>query len=124
MDDFTRWEEYAPQAYETIREANDIVEIASNTGLPEYRIRRIKNHLFFREHQLDDIVRRFDADPDIADAWERLRRGEYIAEDLALLKHEYFESRFESIFRTDYRTAHEATIRSGRIWNPPSPPLA
>ncbi|MBD1926934.1 hypothetical protein H6F74_11835 [Trichocoleus sp. FACHB-90] len=123
MDDFTRWEEYAPQAYEAIRQADDVGEIARNTGVPEYRIRRIKNHLFYREHQLDDRARRFDPDPDIADAWERLCRGEYTAEDLALLEHEYFESRFEGIFRTDYRTAHEATVRSGRIWNPPLPPL-
>lgn len=122
MDDFTRWEQYAPEAYDAIRQATDDVgQISRNTGLPEYRIQRIKNHLFYREHQLYERVSRFDPDPDIADAWDRLRQGEHNAEDLRLLEHEYFESRFEGIFHTDYRTAHEATIRSGRTWNPLPP---
>ncbi|MBI1927309.1 hypothetical protein HYR99_24095 [Candidatus Poribacteria bacterium] len=121
-DDLTRWERYAPEAYEAIRNADDVVDIARNTGLPEARIRRIKEHLFSREHILLDGLRRFDPDPDIADAWFRLQRGEQLNQDLDLLKHEYFESRFEGIFHTDYFTAHHATIRSGRIWHPPSPP--
>ncbi len=78
--------------------------------------------MFYREHQLDDGVRHFDPDPDIADAWGRLRRGEHIDEDLRLLEHEYFESRFEGIFRTNYRTAHDAANRSGRTWAPPPQP--
>lgn len=118
LDDHTRWEKYAPEAYEYIRQADDIAEISRNTGIPEYRVRRIKSHLFEWEHQLDDRFGRFDADPDIADAWERLRRGDYTHEDLRLLDHEYFESKFERIFKTDYRTAHDATLRSGRTWNP------
>lgn len=122
MDEFTRWERYAPEAYDAIRRTDDIADIARNTGLPQSRLQRIKDHLFYKEHQLDDGVRRFDPDPDIADAWERLQRGEHTAEDLRLLEHEYFESRFEGIFRTDYRTAHDATICSGRTWNPPPPP--
>ena len=115
--DLTRWENYAPDAYEAIRlSEDDISEIARGTDWSEYRIQRIKNHLFYREHQLDDRVSRFDPDPDIADAWARLRRGEHNEEDLRLLDHEYFESRFEGIFHTDARTAHEATLRSGRKW--------
>ncbi|MBD2128779.1 hypothetical protein NDI39_14680 [Microcoleus sp. ZQ-A2] len=115
--DFTRWEIYAPNAYEAIRlSEDDIREIARSTAWPEYRIQRIKNHLFYDEHQLYDGVRRFDPDPDIADAWARLQRGEHSEEDLRLLEHEYFESRYEGIFRTDYFTAHEATLDSGRKW--------
>jgi hypothetical protein len=122
MDDFARWEEYAPNAYDAIRGANDVADIARHAGWSEARIDRIKNHLFIQEHRLEARIGRFDPDPDIADAWERLRRGEHNEEDLRLLEHEYFESRFEGIFRTDARTAHEATIRSGRTWNPPPPP--
>ena len=32
--------------------------------------------------------------------------------------HEYFESKFESFYKTDYRTAHNKTEESGRIWDP------
>ncbi|MEI4803434.1 hypothetical protein WAZ07_19615 [Bacillus sp. FJAT-51639] len=31
--------------------------------------------------------------------------------------HEIFESKFEGIFQTNYRTAHDKTIESGRPWN-------
>ncbi|MDB9439805.1 hypothetical protein PN497_00165 [Sphaerospermopsis kisseleviana CS-549] len=48
----------------------------------------------------------------------RLQTGDYNNEDIKLLEHEYFESRFEGIFKTDYRTAHNATLKSGRTWTP------
>ncbi|WP_259445450.1 hypothetical protein [Paenibacillus lautus] len=32
---------------------------------------------------------------------------------------ELFESKFEGIFKTDYRTAHDRTVDSGRPWYPP-----
>ena len=35
-----------------------------------------------------------------------------------ILNHEYFESKFESFYKTDYRTAHNKTEESGRIWDP------
>ncbi|RCJ34722.1 hypothetical protein A6770_16790 [Nostoc minutum NIES-26] len=121
MDYLQRWEEYAPEAYDAIRcNADDVLEIAQNTGWAEFRIKRIKDHLFYRQHQLDDRLGRFDPDPDIADAWIRLQQGNFNHEDLRLLEHEYFESRFEGIFHTDYRTAHEATEGSGRVWSPPT----
>ena len=37
-------------------------------------------------------VKRFDADPEIADAWYRLTNGTYNQNDIDLLNHEYFES--------------------------------
>jgi hypothetical protein len=120
MNYLQRWEQYAPEAYDSIRRnAFDVAEIARNTGWLEFRIKRIKDHLFYRQHQLDYGFARFDPDPDIADAWMRLEQGNFNTEDLRLLEHEYFESRFEGIFYTNYRTAHEATERSGRLWSPP-----
>ncbi|MEA5617518.1 hypothetical protein VB711_06655 [Cronbergia sp. UHCC 0137] len=89
-----------------------------NTGWRESRVRRIKDHLFYCTHLLNDRVDRFDPDPDIADTWNRLKQGNFNIEDLRLLEHEYFESRFEGIFHTDYSTAHNATLRSGRVWSP------
>jgi hypothetical protein len=86
--------------------------------LPQVRvswIARIKAPLFDWAHRLDDGVRRFDADPLIVNAWQRLQEGAQTSKDRQLLEHELFEARFEGIFQTDYRTAHEATNRSGRL---------
>lgn len=106
-------------AYENIRiDTTDISKIAQNTGMPEWKISRIKDHVFSNEHILDAGVKRFDADPEIADAWYRLTNGTYNQNDIDLLNHEYFESKFESFYKTDYRTAHNKTEESGRIWDP------
>ncbi len=105
--------------YENIRiDTTDISKIAQNTGMPEWKISRIKKHVFSNEHILDSGVKRFDADPEIADAWYRLKNGTYNLNDINLLNHEYFESKFESSYKTDYRTAHGKTEESGRIWDP------
>ena len=110
------WEK-AEGVYNAIRtDATDIASIAKNTGWSEKDIARVKDHLFIKEHRLDEGVRRFDADPDIVNAWDRMKRGDHVASDIDLLRHELFESRFEATFRTDYRTAHDATLRAGRTW--------
>lgn len=49
-----------------------VASIAKNTGMKESRVQRIKDHLFYNEHIKDHGVGRFDADYDIAQAWERL----------------------------------------------------
>ena len=51
--------------------------IAQNTGMPEWKISRIKEHVFSNEHILDSGVKRFDADPEIADASDEIRRMLY-----------------------------------------------
>ena len=105
--------------YENIRiNTTDISKIAQNTGMPEWKISRIKEHVFSNEHILDSGVKRFDADPEIADAWYRLTNGTFNQNDIDLLNHEYFESKFESFYKTDYRTAHSKTEESGKIWDP------
>ncbi|MDE1485661.1 RHS repeat-associated core domain-containing protein [Xenorhabdus bovienii] len=117
-DSLAGWEK-APKFYDKIRaDPTDIPTIATNTGWKESHIARIKDHVFFKEHQLRDGIGRFDADPGIVNSWERLKRGDHVKSDSDLLRHEYFESRFEGIFRTDYDTAHKAAVRSGRDWNP------
>jgi hypothetical protein len=106
----------AAHAYEVIRQTpGDVVAIARHAGIREAWIARIKEHLFYRTHRLDDGVRRFDADPLIVNAWQRLQEGTHTPRDVKLLEHELFEAKFEGIFQTDYRVAHEATNRSGRL---------
>ena len=110
------WEK-AESMYDLIRfDPNDISLIAKNTGWKESIITRVKNHLFFKDHMLDRGLSRFDADPAIVNAWDRLKTGDYTASDINLLRHEQFESRFEGIFGTDYRVAHDAAERSDRVW--------
>ena len=98
--------------------SDDVVQISHQTGIPEWKIQKIKEHVFYNDHILDDRIGRFDADIEIADAWERLRKGNYNQNDLDLLNHEYYEHRFEKFFDTDYANAHAKTIESGRVWDP------
>ena len=45
--------------YENIRiDTTDISKIAQNTGMPEWKISRIKDHVFSNEHILDAGVKR------------------------------------------------------------------
>jgi hypothetical protein len=96
----------------------DVALISKSTGMPEFQIQRIKQHVFFDTHKLSYGIDRFAPDIEIADAWTRLQRGNFVKEDLQLLQHEYFEARFKGIFKTDYMTAHNAANDSLRTWNP------
>ena len=119
VNEYIKKLEKVDERYEKIRNNNnDVFIISENTGISESKIQRIKDHLFIKEHIKDEGIGRFDSDVEIADAWDRLISGNYNSNDLDLLNHEYYESRFESIFKTDYRTAHDSTITSGRIWDP------
>lgn len=112
--DVEAWDE-AEKQYDVIRASqSDVDRIAEFSPYSHKEVTVIKNHLFINDHVLDDRVGRFDADPLIANAWVRLDQGSYGPKDLQLLEHELFEARFESLFDTDYRTAHDAANRSGR----------
>jgi uncharacterized protein (UPF0248 family) len=104
----------AEKVYETIRKSQvDADLIAQNTGIPTHRIQKIKDHIFNNKHELAYGTEKFAADPLVAEAWKRMELGSHTHKDIALLKHELFESKFEGIFNTDYRTAHNAANRAG-----------
>ena len=103
----------ADEAYDLIRSSDDISTIAESTGMKDFQIKRIKDHLFHNKHQLDDGVRLFDSDPDIVNAWNRIQNGSHTPKDIQLLKHELFEEKFEGIFKTNYRQAHDAANKAG-----------
>ncbi|MDP4097351.1 WXG100 family type VII secretion target [Paenibacillus sp. P96] len=120
VDEYLRRLDKADEMYESFRKSNfDVQFISENTGMEEHRIRKIKEHVFFKEHIKEHGVGRFEADYEIAQAWDRLQKGTYKQNDIDLLNHELFESKFEGIFKTDYRTAHDRTVDSGRPWYPP-----
>ena len=112
-----RRDDEAESYYDTMRSTNDDVRaIAKNVGWTEYSIVRIKQHVFLNKHILDDGIRRFDADYNMAVAWQRLINGDYLDRDIMLLKHEYLESVVEKKYNLAYREAHDrATLKHD--WN-------
>ncbi len=101
----------AEAAYDKIRAADDVATIAENSGLRQGMVQRAKDHLFNDLQPLDNgRVDRFDPDPDIAQAWQRLQEGTHSQDDIGLIYHEYAESRYMNIFGTDYSTAHNAVV--------------
>ena len=102
--------------YTEIRNSvHDVQGIAKNLNMPEFQVRRIKEHIFYNTHKLDHgmEIRRFDPDFEIATAWKRMEAGIHTESDLLIIKHEHFESRFEGIFKTDYKAAHNAAKHAG-----------
>lgn len=111
--------QWADMKYQAIRSCtNDIKTIAKNTGFSEEKITKVKDHLFHKEHILEKGKMRFEPDHEIAAAWDRLYRGDFIKNDIQLLEHEYFESEFEALHKTDYDTAHTAAQHpiKGKPW--------
>ncbi|WP_243506627.1 LXG domain-containing protein [Cytobacillus oceanisediminis] len=119
IDEYLKQLDKAEEMYESFRKSKtDVQSIAKNTGMTEQRVQRIKEHLFIKEHIKEHGIGRFDPDYQIAQAWDRLQKDTYNKNDIDLLNHELFESKFEGIFKTDYRTAHDKTVESGRPWHP------
>lgn len=97
----------AESYYDTIRKrSDDIAKIAKNTGFSEKDIQKIKEHVFLNSHILRDGTGRFDADYDMAIAWQRLINGSFEDRDLVLLNHELLESIVEKEYNLTYREAH------------------
>ncbi|MEC0236365.1 WXG100 family type VII secretion target [Paenibacillus kribbensis] len=117
IDEYFRREAEADEMYDQIRTSDsDVKAIAENSGMKESRVQRIKEHVFINEHRKSSGYGRFHSDYEIAQAWDRLQKGLQTEKDIELLNHELFESRFEGIFKTNYETAHNAAVRSGRPW--------
>ena len=112
-----RRDDEAESYYKFTRTTNDdISSIAKNVGWTEHSVARIKQHVFSDKHILDDGTRRFDADYNMAVAWQRLINGDYLDRDILLLKHEYLESIIEKKYNLTYREAHDrATLKHD--WN-------
>ena len=107
--------EHAIRYYGLVRSMKtDCKRIAANTGFREEDIQRIKNHVFYEEHELDDGLRRFDADYEMSQSWQRLIDGREIENrDIILLQHEFIES----IFMGNGLNYDEAHDKAQNIYN-------
>lgn len=107
--------EHAIRYYGLVRSMKtDCKRIAANTGFREGDIQRIKNHVFYEEHELDDGLRRFDADYEMSQSWQRLIDGREIENrDIILLQHEFIES----IFMGNGLNYDEAHDKAQNIYN-------
>lgn len=97
----------AEQYYDSIRNRiDDIEKISYNTHISYTDVEIVKRHVFLENHILDNNVAVFDADYDMAVAWQRLINGIYEDRDIVLLKHELLESQVEKEYNLNYRDAH------------------
>ena len=100
--------EHAIRYYGLVRSMKtDCTRIAKNTGFRVQDIERIKNHVFYEKHELEDGFTTFDPDYEMGQSWQRLIEGSNIEKrDIVLLNHEFLES----IYMADglkYDEAHE-----------------
>lgn len=106
--DWLKRDDKAEEYYNSIRKSNsDIDRIAQNTGFSKEDIMAIKEHVFFNSHIFDNEIGKFDADYDMAVAWQRLINGNYEERDIVLLYHELLESEVEKKYNLTYREAHK-----------------
>ena len=124
---WNREEQWAKDAYDSIRSSDDVSAVAGNlsnvprrdgsAGFTLEEIQIIKTHIFVEEHPLtgehDEIVwSRYAPDADMAEAWLRLRSGNYKPQDLTLLEHELAEHNYYRQHpQGDYSEAHQAANR-------------
>jgi hypothetical protein len=110
ITDVKRRSAHAKRYYEEVRKrTTDIETIAKNTGWDEAVIRKIKEHIFYTEHDLGfDAPVCFDPDYNMAVSWQRLIEGTAIQEeDLILLRHELLELTLMETEGLKYDEAHK-----------------
>jgi hypothetical protein len=109
VSDEKRRSAHAKRFYEEVRKRKtDVEAIAGNTGFDRDIIQKIKNHIFYAEHDLGyDVPVHFDPDYNMAVSWQRLSEGTDIQEeDYLLLRHEYLELTLMETEGLKYEEAH------------------
>ncbi|MFI9272632.1 RHS repeat domain-containing protein [Kitasatospora sp. NPDC052896] len=113
--------DWADHAYNRIRsdpQLESVTQTAAPHGFSSSDIEQIYSHLFIEEHELDNGLMRFDANPRIARAWERLQDGVPHPTDIELLRHEIYESSWmRDNGNQNYVMAHQATLDAGFAWD-------
>lgn len=110
--DVFKKQEIADKYYSNIRKSDNkdlIARISKHTGINEYEIEKIINHIFKQKHHfMDGRFERFGADSCIVTALERLKTGEYTDIDILFLNHELLELTYMKNKKYNiYEVAHE-----------------
>ena len=71
----------AIEAYEKYSRVDDSEIISKNTGFSVKDIQQIRRHIFFKKHKLEDGYGRFVPDYEMAVAWKRLIKGNFLPRD-------------------------------------------
>ncbi|MFH8290293.1 DUF6531 domain-containing protein [Streptomyces sp. NPDC018059] len=122
MDFELEWADHAYNAIRADAQLDRVAQSAASHGYSAADINQIYRHLFIETHQLDAGMMRFDANPRIARAWERLQDGNPHPSDFDLLAHELYESNWmRQHGDQNYRRAHQATLDAGRTWDEHAP---
>jgi RHS repeat-associated protein len=109
LQNYKNLDNIAQNMYANFRKiTSDIKNIAKNTGWDIKDIEQIKNHIFINKLKLDDGLKILDPDYEIAQAWDRLIKGEYFKNDILLLKHELYELTYYNLYDVTQREAHDA----------------
>ncbi len=102
-----RLDQRAEEYYEAMRaRTDDAKKIAENIDVPADDANQVKTHVFEATHNTDYGVRRFDADYDMAVAWQRMINNEHLDRDIVLFNHELLESNVEQAYNLSYKEAH------------------
>jgi hypothetical protein len=96
------WDSWADEVYQGLRADEGLAaRIADHvTDLTEDEVRLALDNVLVHEHRLGggmygpEFTARFDADPDMAEAFIRMSRGEPTEVDLMLLRHELAEAQY------------------------------
>ena len=108
---------HAERMYEEIRHrTTDVDKISQNTEFSREEVVKIKNHMFYNEYMIGGEKKRFDADYEQAQAWDRLTQGKGTETDKELLKHELVELTEMQENGLDYSEAHKIANERHNWW--------
>ncbi len=89
----------ASQLYEQVRaDKVDIEKVSENLRIEKKWVERVKEHVFYNKHNLDEGLNRFAPDKNIAESWERLVNNSFGKGDLEWFMHEFAESKLTENF--------------------------
>lgn len=107
-------QEHADRYYGLVRAmTTDVKSISENTGMTTEEIQRVKDFVFFDEHDLSGGKSLFLPNYDMAESWQRLIDGNFEPHDLTMLKHELLEM---SYMEEGYSQA-DAHILASKVYN-------
>lgn len=111
-EEFLKSEKKAMKIYEEIKKNGKkafVDSISSNTKYSKRFVGQVYDYVFIEKHHLDDGVKNFPPDIDMAHSFQKLISGDYKPVDVLLLRHEHLERALEKRYNLTIRQAHAIT---------------